>query len=131
MLLIFHARILLSRALDLYQGKFLPDSRYETWAAAEREHLDVLFLHSADRNCDLCLQDNYLEEAIDICQRILAHDNCWERAYRYLMLAYDRMGDHGQIARTYQRCVETLRDELDVSPSPETETLYQRLTNNP
>jgi DNA-binding SARP family transcriptional activator len=46
------------------------------------------------------------------------------------MLAYDRLKDRGQVGRTYQRCVQTLRDELDVSPTPETEKLYQRLTNN-
>jgi len=46
------------------------------------------------------------------------------------MLAYDRLGDRGQVGRTYQKCVQTLRDELDVSPAPETETLYQRLVDD-
>lgn len=122
------ARSLLKQALTLYLGRFLPDARYDTWAAAEREHLEVLFLHAADHYCDLCLKDEEFDEVIDTCQRILVHDNCWERAYRYLMLAYECMGDHGQIARTYQRCVETLKAELDVTPAPETESLYKRLT---
>lgn len=123
------ARLLYRQALALYQGEYLPDARYETWAAAEREHLAVIFLNAADRYCELCLRQTQLEEAIEACQRILAHDNCWERAYRYLMLAYDRLGDRGQVARAYQRCIQTLREELDVSPSEETETLYRRLVD--
>ena len=66
-------------------------------------------------------------EAIDLCQRILSQDNCWERAYRQLMLAYHGLGDRGQVARAYQRCVQTLRQELDVDPAPETVALWERL----
>ena len=53
----------------------------------------------------------------------------FERAYRHQMLAYENLGDRGQVGRAYQRCVQTLREELDVSPAPETEELYQRLVN--
>jgi len=119
---------LLQQALDLYNGEYLPDARYETWAAAEREQLSVQFLRIADRLSELLLQAGRSEECIETCQRILAQDNCWERAYRHLMMAFDRLGDHGQVARTYQRCMQTLREELDVDPSPETAALYRRLT---
>lgn len=117
-------------ALDLYQGEYLPDSRYETWSAAEREHLAVLYLQTADQYCEINLKNQQAEDVIHLCQRILGYDNCWERAYRHLMLAYNQLGDHGQIARTYQRCVEILHSELDVSPAQETEDLYQQLTAN-
>jgi ATP/maltotriose-dependent transcriptional regulator MalT/DNA-binding SARP family transcriptional activator len=117
----------LEDALDLYQGEFLPDALYESWAAAEREHLAVQFLRAADRLCELYLGQDRLNDTIQVCQRILAQDNCWERAYRHLMRAYYRLGDHGQVARTYQRCKQLLRQELDVSPSAQTKALYQRL----
>ena len=119
---------MLETALDLYQGEYLPDARYETWAVAEQEHLAALFLRTADRLANLLIQHQRYEDTIDICQRILAFDNCWERAYRHLMVAYDYLGDHGQVARTYQRCVNTLQQELDLSPTPETNELYQNLT---
>lgn len=120
----------LQHALQLYQGEYLPEARYETWAAAEREHLAVLFLRTADRLSEYYLQQGRFEEAIGLCQRILSVDNCWERAYRQLMLAFDHLGDHGQVARTYHRCLHTLKEELDVQPAPETEILYERLTQN-
>ena len=118
----------LPRALALYQGEYLPDARYETWAAGERERLAAIFLESADKLVESLTGQARYGEAIDLCQRILSQDNCWERAYRHLMLAYHGLGDRGQVARTYQRCVQALRQELDVDPAPETEALYARLT---
>jgi LuxR family transcriptional regulator, maltose regulon positive regulatory protein len=119
---------LLQRTVNLYPGDYLPETLYETWAAEERERMATLFLETADRLADALIQGERYAEAIDLSQRILAQDNCWERAYRHLMLAYDRLGDRGQVGRTYQKCVQTLHDELDVVPSPETKNLYESLT---
>ena len=119
----------LEKAIGLYRGEYLPEILYETWAAEERERLSTMFLEAADRLSDLYLQQGKFTEAIDLCQRVLTQDNCWERAYRHLMLAYHHLGDRGQIGRMYQRCLQTLREELDVSPSPETQELYEKLTN--
>jgi DNA-binding SARP family transcriptional activator len=121
---------LLQRAVSLYPGEYLPETLYETWAAEERERLSALFLEIADRLVEAYIQHERFSEAIDLSQRILAQDNCWERAYRHLMLAYDRLGDRGQVGRAYQKCVQTLRGELDVNPAPETENLYQRLVGD-
>jgi LuxR family transcriptional regulator, maltose regulon positive regulatory protein len=118
----------LKKAVQLYQGEYLPEARYESWAAVERERLAVLFLHSADRLSELLLQQNCIPETIDLCQRILTCDNCWERAYRHLMLAYHQLGDHGQVARAFQRCQHTLQSELEVAPAQETKVLYEKLT---
>ncbi|HEX5837905.1 MAG TPA: BTAD domain-containing putative transcriptional regulator [Anaerolineales bacterium] len=115
-------------AVDMYQGDFLPEAIYEAWVAEEREHLLSLFLETADRLSALYLDQGRDNEAIELCQRILSRDSCWERAYRHLMLAYWHLGDHGQVARVYRRCVQTLRQELDVPPSPETHSLFQKLT---
>jgi LuxR family maltose regulon positive regulatory protein len=119
---------LLQHAMSLYTGEYLPDTLYETWAAEERERLSALFLENADLLVETLILDERYTEAIDLAQRILVQDNCWERAYRHLMLAYDRLGDRGQVGRTYQKCVQTLREELDVAPSSETEKLYESLT---
>ena len=115
------------KALTLYEGEYLPEARYETWAAAEREHLAVLFLRSADQLADIYLHKERYKDTIALCQRILSFDNCWERAYRYLMTAFDSLGDHGQVTRAYLRCVETLQKEMDIIPSLETESAYQQL----
>ena len=119
----------LQEALNFYRGDYLPDALYESWAAEERERLASIFLESADRLTESYLAREQYAEAIELSQNVLAHDNCWERAYRHLMLAYDCLGDRGQVGRTYQRCVQALREELDITPSPETRALYERLTD--
>ncbi len=120
----------LETAMNLYRGDYLPDSLYETWAAEERERISAMFLEAADKLCELYIQNGKYTEAIELCQRVLAKDNCWERAYRHLMTAYNYVGDRGQLARTYQRCLQTLKDELDVSPSQETQELYKKLVRS-
>jgi DNA-binding SARP family transcriptional activator len=120
----------LERALDLYQGIYLPDARYEPWAAGRREQVASLFLRAADRLCTLYLETDRSEEAAAVAHRILAEDPCWERAYQHLIQAYIDLGDHGQAARAYHRCVETLRTEMEVSPSEETEQLYRQLSES-
>jgi DNA-binding SARP family transcriptional activator len=119
----------LGEAVALYHGDYLPEALYEAWAAEEREMLASLFLDSADRLTRLLIAEEQYADVIDLSQRVLTKDNCWERAYRHLMLAYDKLGDHGQVGRTYHRCVQALKDELDVSPSPETQKLYKKLTS--
>jgi DNA-binding SARP family transcriptional activator len=120
---------ILLKAMKLYQGEYLPETLYETWAAQERERLAVIFLKAADRLSELLLRTGKYDEVIELSQLILSQDNCWERAYRHLMQAYDHLGDHGQVGRTYQRCVQTLRAELDLAPSAETQSLYEQLAN--
>jgi len=119
--------VLLQKALDLYRGDYLPEALYEPWAAEERERLTSMFLESADRLTEYLLAQGSYGEAIDLSQRVLSHDRCWERAYRHLMLAYDCLGDRGQVGRTYQRCAQALQEELDISPSPDTQELYEQL----
>jgi LuxR family maltose regulon positive regulatory protein len=118
---------LLENAVESYAGDYLPDTLYETWTAEERERLATMFLETADQLSEMLLVNKQYSEVIELCQRILAKDNCWERAYRHMMLAYHQLGDRGQVGRTYQRCVQTLHDELDVTPSIETTALYQKL----
>ena len=123
------AMTLLEQAVALYKGDYLPEAIYETWAAAERERLAVMFLSAADRLTELYLEAGRYEQGVELAQRTLAADNCWERAYRHLMVAYHRLGNRGQIGRVYQRCVQTLRDELDVAPTDETTALFAELTS--
>ncbi|HAX70896.1 MAG TPA: transcriptional regulator, partial [Anaerolineae bacterium] len=125
-----HSMQMLEEAVALYRGEYLPDALYESWAAEERERLATLFLEAADKLCELYVQTARFTEAIDLGQRILAKDNCWERAYRHLMQAFNALGDRGQLARTYQRCQQTLKEELDVLPSQETQDLYRKLIHS-
>jgi DNA-binding SARP family transcriptional activator len=117
----------LRAALALYAGDYLPEALYEDWAAEQRERLLTLYLRAADRLADALIERGQLEEALDICQAVIMRDACWEHAYQLMMLAYARRGNRAQVRRTYVRCVEVLRAELDMPPSAETLKLYSQL----
>ena len=119
----------LRAALRLYTGDYLPEALYDDWSAEARERLLTLYLRAADRLAGALIDRGQYEEALTACQAILARDNCWERAYRQMMLAYARQGNRPQAVRAYQRCVQTLKTQLDVAPSAETNALYAQLSH--
>jgi len=120
----------LRSALRLYRGDYLPDALYDDWASEERERLLSLYLRAADKLAGLLIERGDYDEALDICQAILARDACWERAYRLTMTAHAKQGNRPLALRAYQRCVATLRDELGVEPSAATTTLYRQITQS-
>jgi ATP/maltotriose-dependent transcriptional regulator MalT/DNA-binding SARP family transcriptional activator len=120
----------LRSALRLYRGDYLPDALYEDWASEERERLLSLYLRAADKLAGLLIEQDVFDEALDICQAILARDAYWERAYRLMMIAHARQGNRPLALRAYQRCVTTLRDELGVEPSAATTSLYRQIAQS-
>jgi ATP/maltotriose-dependent transcriptional regulator MalT/DNA-binding SARP family transcriptional activator len=117
----------LRAALRLYTGDYLPEALYDDWSAEMRERLLTLYLRAADRLAGALIERRQYEEALAACQAILTRDNCWEQAYRQLMLAHAGQGNRPQVVRAYQRCVQTLKEQLDVAPSAETTALYEQL----
>jgi LuxR family transcriptional regulator, maltose regulon positive regulatory protein len=115
------------QALALYQGEYLREYPYEEWCSEERERLLTLALRTAERLGGALADQEGWEEVIDVCNWILARDDCWEQAYRWLMLAYARLGNRAQALRVYKRCEERLHNELAIAPSPATKALYAEL----
>ncbi len=113
-------------ALELYQGDFLPERRYEDWSSAERERLQVLALGLMTTLARLLLSSSPLE-SIRLTQHALAIDPVWENAYRIQMQAYLAQGNRPMAIRTYQQCVKALRRELDIDPLPETRAIYEQI----
>ena len=113
-------------AVDLVRGPYLADI-HATWVWAEREHLNQTYISTLLKLARLYLGDDSLEKALEICQRALGHDSCLEEIHRLLMKIYSLSGDRAAIAQQYQSCKRTLKDELDISPSEETERLYLQL----
>lgn len=119
----------LRAALRLYTGDYLPEALYDDWSAEARERLLTQYLRAADRLAGALIERGQHDEALNTCQAILARDNCWERAYRLMILAYLRQGNRPQALRAYQRCVQTLKEQLDVPPSAETTALYAQIAH--
>jgi len=82
---------------------------------------------AANRLTQLYLDRGKLDEAIQLANQTLKRDNCWEPGYRYLMQAYAKKGNLGQVKASYNRCCTALEKELNVDPSAETTRLLHQL----
>lgn len=117
----------LRAALQLYGGDYLPDALYESWSSEPCDRILALYLRTAAQLASALIEHEAYEEAIHLCQQILEHDPCWERAYCTLMVVHTRQGNRALALRTYQRCVEALHTHLGVDPDPATVALEQQI----
>jgi DNA-binding SARP family transcriptional activator len=113
--------------VSLYHGDYLEDEPYEEWPVLTREKLRIMYLSVLDRLSEIYLGQSQFSRCIDLCQHILERDNCREDAYGRLMRCYASQDQIPLAMRQYQVCVETLRNELDVEPSPAIRRLYERI----
>jgi DNA-binding SARP family transcriptional activator len=113
-------------ASQIYQGPFLPDVE-AAWVLAERERYERIFTETIHTLAELQFDTGDYRGALRTCQRALAHDPCQEDIHRLAMSVYAAQGNRAAIARQYALCQQSLREEIDVPPSPQTERLYSLL----
>jgi DNA-binding SARP family transcriptional activator len=127
----------LRRALDLYQGDFLAGfalpraPAFEEWTVCERERLFLLLLRGFIRLAQSFLAQGERDEAISICQGLLAFDPIQEDIHRLLMRLYWETGRRDKALQQYQVCRQILQRELGIEPIDETQALYQRVRDHP
>ena len=117
----------LIQALSNCQGELLPGF-YEDWVVLEREHLQAIYEAKVTRLLEMLEKEKRWNDILDWAESWISLGQGPEAAYRYLMLAYDALGDRSKVASTYERCVQALR-ELDLEPSEKTRTLAFKRTS--
>lgn len=124
--------VALQSAVDLYRGDFLEGfslgdaPAFDQWATLERERwhrrMDAIF----DRLSTLYFERGRANLARETALAWLEHDPLQETAYRRLMRLQLASGERTAAVQTYERCRETLAEEMGMAPSPETEALAVR-----
>ncbi|HEX7394118.1 MAG TPA: BTAD domain-containing putative transcriptional regulator, partial [Anaerolineaceae bacterium] len=117
----------LKNAIGHHKGAYLPDI-IETWVMGERERLRQIFMDALIRLAGLYLECGQFESALETCQDALREDPCLEAAHRLAMRTHAARGNRAAVVRQYDLCKQTLREEYQASPSPQTEQLYETLT---
>ena len=120
------AIIAYQKALDLYQGIYLPNRLYEDWSSAERERIQLFILNTYISLGELLLSTNPVE-SIRLAQQALLLDATWEEAYRLQMDAYLKKGNRPMAIKTYRQCEEVLQKEFGIAPLPETKALIKKI----
>ncbi len=113
----------LEEALRLYQGDYL-EGNYADWPLLERERLRDRHLGTLQSAAQLHVSLGNLNDAVELYQRLLTLDPYREAAHRELMRCYHRRGDRAAAIRQYKACTQILREDLGLSPAPETEAVY-------
>lgn len=116
----------LATDVAVYEGELLPGF-YEDWVLLERERLIAVFDHKMRGLLNQLVQEQRWAESIEWAERWIAHSQTPEAAYRALMLSHAAMGELAKANAAYQRCLESLRQELGVDPSDETRGLHEGL----
>ncbi|MBI5033338.1 MAG: tetratricopeptide repeat protein [Chloroflexi bacterium] len=114
-------------AVALYQGEFLEEC-YSDWAMSIRTRLRQKYLNALVVLAQLFERHGDMHKAMQYYQTLLEKDRDREEIYREVMRLQFKQGDRVGAVRTYRRCAQVLRDELNVpNPSQETQDLYRMI----
>jgi ATP/maltotriose-dependent transcriptional regulator MalT len=97
----------LEAADSAYAGEFLPEDRYEDWAAPLRDEVRATYLEVVRL---LATKAGDHSAAVRYLLRILALDPFDEEAHLGLIAAFAEAGMHGEARRAYRRYVERMSD---------------------
>jgi DNA-binding SARP family transcriptional activator len=123
----------LAQAVALYRGPLLQGFTvadaplFEEWMQFEETRLSEAYLDALDRLATWAEARQEWATAIDYVQRIVQFDPLAETAQRRLMRLYLHEDAIGLALRQYQQLKALLRQELGLTPSPETRALFQQV----
>ena len=100
------------------------DPAFDVWLHAERERLRDRARAVAE---SLLHEQVSPESLIAVAQQLLAIDRAHEGAWRALMRAHAERGERGMAIQSYDRCRAVLADQLEATPSPETQALLAEI----
>lgn len=117
------------RAIDLYRGPLFEDDVSGDWYLSEQRHIGDLYLEALGSLGQIYFDLGDLTSAESFGRLALTNDPCCESVHRLMMRCYASEHRQELVTRQYRLCVDTLRDELGVSPGAETLQLFSDLTS--
>jgi non-specific serine/threonine protein kinase len=115
------------QAVTLYRGDYLAEDPYEEWTLVPRERWRELYLLALSHLAECEARLGQYSRAIQHCRRLLELAPCRESFSRQKMLYHHLIGERSEALQTYHACVQRLKDELEVEPSPETRELHRQI----
>ncbi len=117
---------LLTRAIKLYHGEFLPESHHG-WACPHRDKFHELYIEAllGLAACGRSRSDS--KSALRSLKRALDLEPYREDIHRFVMQLYADRGTKRRVLDHYRTLCELLKADLNTEPSHETKELFQRL----
>lgn len=110
-------------AVVISSRPFLADAE-APWIEAQRSALRALRMRALQCLVSVSAENGEPLLAIQHANEMIELDPFKETAYQLLMKMHAAAGDRAEALRVFAKCRELLRDELGVSPSPQTEAVY-------
>jgi DNA-binding SARP family transcriptional activator/TolB-like protein/Tfp pilus assembly protein PilF len=122
----------LERLAALHRDAFLagmqfPIEPFERWVAIERQRFEASRIDLLQRLVTAQAMAGHSDKAIAVCRQLITLDPLREEGHRQLMTLLANAGNRGSALLQYAECVEILKDELGVDPSPETVRLAETI----
>ena len=114
-------------AFAAYGGELLPEDRYESWCSERRTALAELHIRLLLGMAEALEGHGSHSEAAERLRDVLQQDPTRESVHRQLMRLYAWTGGPDEAIRQFRSCEAVLRQELDVTPQPETISLYDEI----
>ena len=116
-------------AVEEYRGDLLP-GMYDDWVLVERDELRRQCVELCDQLVAGWRDLGDLKKAVEYGRIRVRLEPLEELGYRTLMELQAAAGDRAGAISTYHKCAEILERELQVKPSPATETVAERLLSS-
>lgn len=116
-------------AVALYRGELLA-SLYDEWIFPPRERYRTLYLNALTELVSDARRHRDFPKAIARAQELLGVDQWREDVVRRLIAIRYESGDRAGALADYQRFAQTLRQELDIDPMPETIALREAIARD-
>lgn len=116
----------LREATALYRGDLL-EGLYSDWVLIHRERLRSQYVKCLNQLMRYHRARHEYDQSLTYGEQILQIDPLRETTHREMMHLYASKGERSRAIQQYQRCHQTLLQELGIQPMTETQALYHRL----
>jgi DNA-binding SARP family transcriptional activator/TolB-like protein/cytochrome c-type biogenesis protein CcmH/NrfG len=122
-------------AVALYTGDLSGDleinnSRFDEWLLLERQKLHALALKVFDSHVRALNAADEKEKALGVCEQLFALDPLRENTHRLLLTLEAAVNGRNAALVRAEKLKQMLREQLSVSPEPETLKLISTLANS-
>jgi DNA-binding SARP family transcriptional activator len=117
----------LAAALSLYRGPYLSGETAGDWHCEMRDRLATDYLKGLHALGAWRIEQDRLDEAAEVLQRLVTEDPTHEPGTRLLMSAHAKLGRRQDALRAYERLRTALDEEFATAPEKETRLLATRI----
>lgn len=119
------------RAIELYQGEYLPMYCDSEWTISLRQHYADQFERVLLTQATELLTNGDAQTCLELSKRVLTQNSWQEQAVELGMRAALKLGDRSSAIKLYKKLEKTLDNDLGISPQIELQQLYKEIVKRP